>query len=84
MDIEEQNSLVIGEGVSAHPPVENAGRVRVLFDGAEVEYPEVLAVPMLEELLRVFSAVTIEALNTARRVSHHDDLVGDVCKIYGK
>ena len=75
---------MIRKGVPAHSSIEDTLRIRVLFDRAEIEHPEVLAVPMLEELLRVFSAVTIEALNAARRVSHHDDLVGDVCKIYGK
>ena len=74
---------MIWEGVSADPAVKDIRRVRVLIDRTEVEHPVVLAVMVLEELLRILSAVAVESLDTARRITHHDDLVRDVCKICG-
>ena len=69
------------ERVSAHSAIKKARGIRVFLDGAEVEHPEVLAVVMLEELLRIFSLVAIEPLNTTRGVSHDNHFVGDVREI---
>ena len=78
------DSLVVGEGIPADAPLEDVGRVRVLLDRAEVEYPVVFAMAALEEAERVLSAVPVEAFNTGRRIAHDDDLVchvDEVCDV---
>lgn len=73
---------MIWKGVSAHSPIEYAGIIRVFPSRAEVEHPEVLSVSMFEELLRVLSAIAVQAFHTGRRIAHDDDLVSDVHQVY--
>lgn len=73
---------MVGERVSAHLSVKHARGIRVLPNGAEVEDPVTLAMMMLEELLRVFSAVAIEPFDATCWVSHDNYVVCDICKVY--
>ena len=59
---------MVREWVSAHSTFEDAVRIRVLADRAEVEHPVILAVMMVEELLRVFPPVAVQALDAGRGV----------------
>lgn len=77
------DSLVVGEGIPADAPLEDVGRVRILFDRAEVEHPVVFAVATLEEADRVLSAVPVEAFDTGCRIAHDDDLVCHIDEVCG-
>jgi hypothetical protein len=72
---------MIWKGVSADPPVEDIGWIRILPDGTEVEHPVVLSMSVFQELLSVLSAITIEALYSGRRIPHDDNMVGDIHEI---
>ena len=73
---------MVRKWVPAHPSVKDARGVRVLFDRAKVEHPEVLAMVVLEKLLCVFSAIAIEALEANRWVSHYHHMVRDICEVF--
>lgn len=77
------HSLVVGKWVSAHAPLEYFSGVCIFTNRAKVEDPIVTTVAVVEELLRIFAAVTVEPLEPGRWVSHHDDTVGYICKVYG-
>ena len=73
--------LVVWEGVSADPAVEDTGWIGILCDRAKVEYPEVHAVAVLQETLGILASVAVQCFQPRRRVSHHYDLVRNVDKI---
>lgn len=72
---------MIWEWIPAHSPIEDIRIVRILASRAEVEDPKVLSVSMFEELLRVFSAITIKPLQPNRRVAHNNHLISDVHQV---
>lgn len=71
--------LMIWKWISADSPIEEGCGIRVLFHGAEIEHPEVLAVSMFEELLGVFTSVAIETLNTFGWISHDYNMIRYIC-----
>lgn len=60
--VDQTHSLMVGERVSANSALKYATGVRIFFDRAEVEHPVIVAVVVVQELLRVFSAIAVEAL----------------------
>lgn len=79
--VDQTHSLMVRERVSANSALKYATRVRILLDRAEVKHPVIIAVVVVQELLRIFSAIAIEALEASGRVSHNYDIVGNVCQI---
>lgn len=75
---------MIRKRVPTDPPIEHARIIRVFSDRAEIEHPEVLAVPVLEELFRVLSTVAVEPFHARRGVAHDDHLVGDIREVCRK
>lgn len=79
--VDQTHSLMVRERVSANSALKYATGVRILLDRAEVKHPVVIAVVVVQELLRIFSTIAIEALEASGRVSHDYDIVGNVCQI---
>jgi hypothetical protein len=75
------HSLMVWERIPTHPAFEDACGVRVLALRAKVENPVILPVSVIEELLRMVSAVAVETLKPRGGVAHDDDLVGDVHQV---
>ena len=75
---------MVRERIPAYSPVKHARIIRVLAYWTKIKHPKVIAVPMLQELFRVFASVTIQPLDADCRISHDDNLVGDVCEVWKK
>lgn len=73
---------MIGEWVSADPPVKDTRWVQILLHRTKIEHPKVFAMSMLEELLRVLSSIPIEPFKAFCGVSHYDDAICYICQIY--
>lgn len=61
-NVDQTHSLMVWERVPANSALKYATGVRIFFDRTEVEHPVILAVVVVQELLRIFSAIAIEAL----------------------
>ena len=66
---------MVRKWVSAHSSVKDARGVRVLFDWAKVEHPEIFAMLVFEKLLRILSTITVKAFKTLGGVAHNDDTI---------
>ena len=75
---------MIWKRIPADPATKLICRIRVLADGTEVEYPVMVSVVVVQELLRVFSSIAVEAFNPYRRVTHDYEVVGNVHQVYGR
>jgi hypothetical protein len=72
---------MVWKRIPTNPPTENTGGVRVLPNRAHIEHPEVLSVAVFEELLGVFSAVSVEAFDACSGIAHYDYMVRQIYKI---
>jgi hypothetical protein len=61
---------VIWKRVSAYTPVEDASRIRILSERAKVEDPEVLTVPMFQEIDGVLPSIAVKTLYPGCRIAH--------------
>lgn len=80
-ELSTKDLLMIWERISTHSSTKDFRRVRVLLDWAEVEYPVVVPVAMVEKFLRIFASVAVQAFYAICGISHNYDTVCNVCQI---
>lgn len=73
---------MIWEGVSTDSATKYFGIIWILFYGTKIEHPIVISVATFEELDHVSSVIAIEGFDSRGRVTHDDNLVGDIDKIF--
>lgn len=72
---------MVRKRITTHAALEETSRIRIFAKRTEVEYPVILAVSVIQKFLGMLSAVSVDALNSGRRKTHDDNLVGHVNEV---